>query len=187
MPDESVFGDDTNATPLSKLNVPQVTSNSGRDPLQAPVYSPDVPVPEKQVRFADPPEQQHQQRPQPPRPPPPQQQQQPRQRYYRHPPPPQQPPHHLQQFQQYPPPSHPQQQQYPHHPSSKHKLAGLVDKYARRVAVFLIVCLVLYWYGALVRFPYIGDATSTHMTVFGITTVGLRAGSLFGIAEFFID
>jgi len=55
------------------------------------------------------------------------------------------------------------------------------------VVVFLIVCLVLYWYGALVRFPYIGDATSTHMTVFGITTVGMLAASMFGIAEFLID
>jgi len=63
----------------------------------------------------------------------------------------------------------------------------LVETYAHRVVVFLIVCLVLYWYGALVRFPYIGDATSTHMTVFGITTVGMLAASMFGIAEFLID
>jgi|SRR5210317_152657 len=183
MPDESVFGDDTNATPLSKLNVPQVTSNSGRDPLQAPVYSPDVPAPEKQVRFADPPEQQQPPRPLPP--PPQQQQQRPqRRRYYRGPPPP-----HLQQFQQYPPPQH--QYAHPQAPSpplsSKNKLSGLVETYAHRVVVFLIVCLVLYWYGALVRFPYIGDATSTHMTVFGITTVGMLAASMFGIAEFLID
>jgi len=53
--------------------------------------------------------------------------------------------------------------------------------------VFVIVCLVLYWYGALIRFPYIGNATSTQMTVFGVTVVGLLAASLYGIGEFLVE
>lgn len=160
MPDDSVFGDDTNATPLTKLNIPQMSSNRNQ-PLDAPVYSPDVPVPEKQVRFADP-----QQQPPPPPPPRPMQR-----RFYRPPPPPPPPPQ--------PPALLPEAKQS--------KFALLVDTYAHRLMVFAVVCLVLYWYQPLIHLPYIGNQTSTHMTVFGITVVAMLGASLYGIGEYLVD
>lgn len=185
MPDDSVFGDDTNATPLTKLNVPQVSSNKGQ-PLEAPVYSPDLPQsqqqpqqqrddPAKRVTFADPPEQpqfqQQQQQQQMMR----QRQMMQRQRQM------QQQQHHMQPPPTPPPPPPPP----PETPRSK--FGSFVDTYAHRIMVFVIVCLVLYWYSALVRFPYIGNAMSTQMTVFGITVVGLLAASLYGIGEFLVE
>lgn len=174
MPDESVFGDDTNATPLSKLNVPQMSSNKGQ-PLEAPVYSPDIPQPEqKTVRFADPPSQQQQQ-------PPPQQQQMER-LPPRSPHPPAPPPAYYDRY--YGRPRH----RPPLPPEEKRsKFGALVDTYAHRIIVFAVVCLALYWYGALIQLPYIGNQASTHMTVFGITVVGLLGASMYGVGEYLID
>lgn len=172
MPDESVFGDDTNATPLSKLNVPQMSSNKGQ-PLEAPVYSPDIPQPEqKTVRFADQPPQQ-----------PPQQQQMER-LPPRSPHPPAPPPAYYDRY--YGRPRHPPRPPPPLE-EKRSKFGALVDTYAHRIMVFAVVCLVLYWYGALIQLPYIGNQESTHMTVFGITVVGLLGASMYGVGEYLID
>lgn len=171
MPDDSVFGDDTNATPLTKLNIPQVTTTKGQPPLEPPVYNATVP--------------------QPPPPPPPQQQQEPpmQQREQKHvrfddvpmmyaPPPPPVYEHH---------PRHDPRHDLPPPPSSRRmgKMADFMATYAHRILVFVVVCLCLWWYRPVARLPYLGDGE--HVSILGVGAMGLLASSMYGIGAYLLD
>lgn len=189
MPDDSVFGDDTNATPLTKLNIPQVSSNKGQAPLEPPVYSPHVQQPTQQQ--------------------PPMQQLQPQPPMQHEPPPPSTLPYPTQHMTQpnmpstgmmmapHPPMPHQKRVRFdlpdedmhyptlPHIPKSRPSKLSRLMEYAHRAIVFVVVTLVLYWYRGFAQLPYMGDGN--RLNVFGILVVALLGSSLYGIGEYMVD
>lgn len=155
MSDQSVFGDDINSTLVSKLQ-PAVHSKRNDAPLDPPIYNPDPPIEEKQVRFADEQPKQQLRRPPQKRPPP---RRPPQKRVYYAPlvePPP-----------------------YIKEPEPETKasvLSKLIDQYGKHAVIFVLILVCLYMYPRISSVPYMGNAL--RMSWLGIL---ITAGSATGI------
>lgn len=146
---ESVFGDDINSTPVSKLQ-PAMHSKKNDAPLDVPVYNPDPPVEEKKVRFEEPPQQRPipkkrppPKRPPPRRPPPQRQFREPPTRQYREPP------------MYYDPP--PVVENPPPVETKMSALSRVINSYGKHAVVFFMIVLCLYMYPKIASIPYFGN------------------------------
>lgn len=160
----NVFGDDINATPLSKLSLtPKMTSRSDSGGAVAPpVYNPTIEAdekPQKKVRFDDSVERQ--------------QQRIGKRRYYAPSP-----------AAYRPPPAAPQQQ--PAALPKKKRLVELMASYSHLLVVIVLVAAILWYYPKLSAMPYVGGSYGS-LSVFGIALVACSAGGLYGVAEHVID
>lgn len=154
-----VFGDDINATPLSKLTMaPKMTSKSDSAAVTPPVYDPSIPQdpkPKKKVRFDDDYIEYTQKKKKKSAP-----------AYY------------------YPPPAAPLAPLETTAPPKK-RIVRLLSTYSHLLLVCALVALVLWYYPKLATIPYAGSYGA--LNTFGIALVSCAAAGVYGVAEHVID
>ena len=170
---QTPFGEDINATPLTKLQ-PTVSTKKDMTPLDMPVYNPRIETepaydesepPEKQVRFA---------RPVARRPP---QQRRPhrrideRKRF-------QKPTATFRRSIGPPPVSAPAPEE------KTHKVARFLQDYGGRILVFVLVLLVVFLYQKMIAVPYIGNGQ--RVTFIGSVFLASAASGVWGLAGAFL-
>ena len=171
----SMFGDDINSTPLSKLGigaggggVPSMTVTSRKDepPLAPPMYTADVPG------LSGAPQPQHQQH---------------------------QPKHvsfDTQDYVQEIPGRHQTPRQQPQYRrvsrgggggggGKKKKLVAFVSAYAHPLTVAVLMVVVLWYYPQAARLPYASHAG--YLTTLGILGVGVASAVTYGVVEHIVD
>jgi hypothetical protein len=172
---QSVFGDDINSTPVSKLTMPPqptVQSKAGQPPLEAPVYSPDVPERSRHVTFDD--------------------------RDYVREIPAREKSRHRRGSRRYvapPQPQQPVQQPYydlrplpPAPPAPRTKLqraADLLRAWGHQLAVFAIVLAALWNYARMASWPYVGNGAA--LTSLGTVAISLSVAGVYGVIKHVID
>lgn len=176
----SMFGDDINSTPISKLQqIPMMTSKSdpGMAPVEPPVYNPTVEDQQRQqqkrVTFAleddvyDEKEAKKKRRH--------------RRRHHRD-----------QQQQQWVPPVpqyYPQLAPPPVPPAPVHKTKKILEVmqvYGHRLVVFVMFMVVLWYYRKIASFPYVGGGNG-YVSTMGSVGVALAASGVYGIVESLLD
>jgi len=180
---DTMFGDDINSTPLTKLQqMPAMSSKNdpgAPGPLEPPVYSPTVqlehpqhsaPPPPKQGRFQDDDLQADRRQDRRSRrrereqrdkyrymmPPPPV--------YQLHPPAPQQPP-----------------------PAKSAKLAVLLRSYGHPLLVFALVLVVLWYHPRVAGMPYLGTPEGAGLSTLGKVAAAFCAAGAYGALESLVD
>ena len=189
---DTMFGDDINSTPLTKLQqMPAMSSKNdpgAPGPLEPPVYSPTVqlehpqhpapPPPPKQVRFQDDDLQndlQNDRRLQKDRRSRRREREQRKQRdQYRY----MMPPQPVYQFP-------PQQQQQP--PAKAAKLAVLLRSYGHPLLVFALVLVVLWYHPRVAGMPYLGAPGGAGLSTLGKVAAAFCAAGAYGALESLVD
>lgn len=159
----SVFGDDINSTPISKIQLPPVAavqSKGDAPPLQPPIYKPEVATADeqnvqKQVTFDD-------------------------TQYVREIPARRKKRSTMQApWAQYAdvPPLPP--------PPKKNRVLGTLMRFSHHIVVFALFVIALWYHAKLAAMPYIG--TGYALTIPGILAISLAAAGAYGIIESIVD
>lgn len=179
----SIFGDDINSTPISKLQqIPMMTSKSdaGMAPIEPPMYNPTVETQQqKRVTFAEDDDVYDDKRAKKER------------RHHR------KKSHYQEQQQQWAPPQYYPQLQLPQQiqppppappiqEKKTKKVLELLQVYGHRIVVFVLFIAILWYYRKLASFPYIGTGDG-YINVVGSVGISLAASGIYGIIESLLD
>jgi hypothetical protein len=175
----SVFGDDINATPVSKLNVPSMVVTSRKDAdaaggkLEMPVYNPDQyntdnSQQNKSVRFDETPSVREI----------------PRREYSNEPP--QRQPQRQRQVQRQRQPQ-PQPTPPPRRKRQSKKIFRMLARYSHALIVLALVVIALWYHARVVAAAPSFLSNGRELTMLGIAVAGVGTATMYGVVEHVVD